>query len=58
MKKWHAKTITGAAEDLEKFLQSIGDMESTTVMGMTQGPGPYPSWTVVWYEYVRGEDQR
>ena len=49
MKTWHAETVSGFVNELEKALQGVED-QGGTVFAVLSGSTPYPSWTVVWYE--------
>ena len=50
MKTWHAETVSGGVNELEKMLQKIEDTDRATIVGVLSNVGPYQSWTVVWYE--------
>ena len=50
MKTWHAETVGGGVNELEKMLQKIEDTDRATIVGVLSDVGPYQSWTVVWYE--------
>ena len=49
MKQWHAETVSGFVNELEKALQRV-ETQGGVVFTVLSGSTPYPSWTVVWYE--------
>jgi hypothetical protein len=53
MKKWCTRLVTGSTQDLERALNEIECGGRATIVGVVTGPGPYTSWTVVWYTYEK-----
>lgn len=55
MKQWHVTHVSGTAQDLEAALQKIKDNDRASIMGVTQGPGPYNVWFICWHDFFEPE---
>lgn len=54
MRRWHAETVSGNVQELERKLNEV-EAKDGQLVGVTSFSGQYPSWTVIWSKYVQDD---
>ena len=57
MRRWHAETVSGGPQELERKLNEV-ESKNGQLAGVTSFSGQYPSWTVIWSEYAQDDGSK